>query len=93
MLILLELPIWEEYISETKSDIADLKNYGSCCGGIFAGAFLSNFVPENTSWVHIDIAGIDYLQKETDSRYGGGTGNIIRTLFDLSKDKELLKNL
>lgn len=91
--LLLELPIWEEYISETKSDIADLKNYGSCCGGIFAGAFLSNFVPENTSWVHIDIAGIDYLQKETDSRYGGGTGNIIRTLFDLSKDKELLKNL
>ena len=44
---LLEIPIWEEYISETKSDIADLRNYAGRNGsGVMPGAFLSHFVPK-----------------------------------------------
>jgi|SaaInlStandDraft_6_1057023.scaffolds.fasta_scaffold08056_3 leucyl aminopeptidase len=91
---LLEIPMWEEYVSETKSDIADFKNdSGNNAGGIMPGAFLSNFIPKNTNWVHLDIASIDYLHSETKMRYKGATGNIIRTLFDFSKEKGLTNDL
>lgn len=90
---LLEIPMWEEYVSETKSDIADLKNdSGNSGAGIMPGAFLSNFIPKNSKWIHLDIASIDYLHRETNMRYKGATGNIIRTLFEFAKDKEIIHN-
>jgi len=91
---LLEIPIWEEYISETKSDIADLRNDSGRIGsGVMPGAFLSNFVPNNTSWIHIDIASIDWIYNENESRYEGATGNILRTLFEFVNDKSTIYNL
>ena len=91
---LLEIPIWEEYISETKSDIADLQNdSGNNGAGVMPGAFLSNFVPNNSNWIHLDIASIDFLHNETKMRFKGATGNILRTLFDFSKDKNIYCNL
>jgi len=51
-----ELPLFEEYKSQIKSDIADLENVGGRAGGsITAGIFLQEFVGE-TPWVHLDIA-------------------------------------
>ena len=91
---LLEIPIWEEYVSETKSHIADLKNdSGNNGGGIMPGAFLSNFIPKNTAWMHLDIASIDYLHNDTNIRHKGATGNILRTLFDFSKEKGIMCDL
>ena len=91
---LLEIPIWEEYISETKSDIADLRNDSGRNGsGVMPGAFLSNFVPKNTNWIHIDIASIDWVYNENESRYEGATGNILRTLFEFVNDKSTIYNL
>ena len=91
---LLEIPIWEEYISETKSDIADLINDAGRNGsGVMPGAFLSHFVPKNSKWVHIDIASIDWNYDDTKMRYSGATGNILRTLFELINDKSNLCNL
>ena len=91
---LLEIPIWEEYISETKSDIADLRNYAGRNGsGVMPGAFLSHFVPKNSKWVHIDIASIDWNYDDTKIRYSGSTGSILRTLFELINDKSNLCNL
>ena len=78
-----ELPMWKEYIDLTKSNIADLKNYTyeSKAGTIMAGAFLYNFVPKNTDWIHLDIAGVDNLKYNTSTRHYGATGEILRTLF------------
>lgn len=91
---LLEIPIWEEYISETKSDIADLRNDAGRNGaGVMPGAFLSHFAPKNSKWIHIDIASIDWDYDDTKMRYSGATGNILRTLFELINDKSNLCNL
>ena len=78
-----ELPMWEEYVELTKSKIADYKNlsYGVSAGTIMAGAFLSNFVPEKANWLHLDIAGIDFLYSNTSNRFSGATSQSLRTLF------------
>ena len=87
-----ELPMWEEYIDLTKSNIADLKNYSyeSKAGTIMAGAFLSHFIPSGVQWLHLDIAGVDSLNHNTSYRYYGATGEIMRSLFGFLKnfDKE-----
>ena len=78
-----ELPMWKEYIELTISNIADLKNYTyeAKAGTIMAGAFLSHFIPKDTNWIHLDIAGVDNLKFNTQTRHYGATGEIVRTLF------------
>jgi leucyl aminopeptidase len=85
-----ELPMWEEYIELTKSNIADLKNYSyeSKAGTIMAGAFLSHFIPSGVQWLHLDIAGVDSLNHNTNYRYYGATGEIMRSLFGFLKNFE-----
>ena len=52
-----QLPTWDEYKEELKSDIADLKSTGGRGGGaIIAALFIGEFV-EGMPWVHLDIAG------------------------------------
>jgi leucyl aminopeptidase len=52
-----ELPMFDEYAEQIKSDLADLKNTGGKSAGcITAGMFLRQFVG-NTPWAHLDIAG------------------------------------
>ena len=88
-----ELPIWQEYIEMTQSKIADLRNYSkeTKAGAIMGGAFLHNFIPNKSNWIHLDIAGVSYLENETNSRITGGTGEILRTLYDflINIDKEV----
>lgn len=78
-----ELPMWEEYVELTKSSIADYKNHTSSthASTIMGGAFISNFIPENSKWIHLDIAGIDNLYESTNMRTSGASGEILRTLF------------
>jgi leucyl aminopeptidase len=84
-----ELPMWKEYVDLTKSNIADFKNYTfeSKAGTIMAGAFLSNFIPKDSSWIHLDIAGIDNLKNPTNMRNYGATGEILRSLFYFLSNK------
>ena len=52
-----QLPLFEEYKEQLKSNFADLQNIGGRpAGTITAAAFLSYFT-ENYSWAHLDIAG------------------------------------
>jgi leucyl aminopeptidase len=69
------LPLYDEYLSYLKSDWADLKNVGSRWGGaVTAGTFLKQFVPEKVSWVHLDIAGVAYNEKEHNGLPKGASG-------------------
>ncbi len=55
-----QLPLWEEYESAIKSDVADLKNIAGpavMAGTIMGGAFLKAFV-DDVPWAHVDIAGV-----------------------------------
>ncbi|MEO8399307.1 MAG: leucyl aminopeptidase [Ignavibacteriaceae bacterium] len=52
------LPMWDDYHTLNKSDVADVKNNGGRWGGaISAAKFLENFVDKKIKWLHIDIAG------------------------------------
>jgi leucyl aminopeptidase len=50
------MPLWEPYAELLKSDIADLANASSTpmAGCITAAMFLKRFVPDGTSWAHLD---------------------------------------
>ncbi len=84
-----DMPMWEEYVELTRSSVADYKNYteNAHAGAIMAGAFLSNFVPKNKDieWLHMDIAGIGFLDNATHIRHDGGLAGGFRTLYHLSK--------
>ncbi len=69
------LPLYDEYLEYLKSDWADLKNAGSRWGGpVTAGKFLEQFVPNHTSWAHLDIAGVAWAEREHNGFPRGATG-------------------
>ncbi|WP_392398890.1 leucyl aminopeptidase [Corynebacterium lehmanniae] len=53
------MPLLEEQEDELKSPIADIRNtHNARTGGmLFAGLYLSRFVPEDVEWAHVDVAG------------------------------------
>lgn len=76
---LVQLPFWDEYAEEMKSDIADLNNLGGPYAGmITAGKFLEHFT--KNPYIHIDIAGPAFLEAEDGYRGKGGTGTGVRLL-------------
>jgi leucyl aminopeptidase len=78
-----QLPMFEEYKEQLKSDVADIKNIGGRYGGaITAAKFLEEFI-NNTPWVHLDIAGTDVSDKEKGYLVKGATGVPVRTLVNL----------
>lgn len=70
-----EFPLYNENIEQTKSEIADFKNYNYKYknGVIYAGAFLANFIEKGQDWIHMDIAG-------PESNKDGVTGFGVRLL-------------
>ncbi len=76
-----ELPLWDAYMDQIKSDIADLKNTGGRPGGtITAGLFLKQFVGE-IPWAHFDIAGTSWNgEKPRPYIPKGSTGTGLRLL-------------
>jgi leucyl aminopeptidase len=54
------LPIWDAYMEDMKSDVADIANLSSkpMAGAITAAKFLEFFIDGHTSWAHLDIAGM-----------------------------------
>jgi leucyl aminopeptidase len=78
-----QLPMFEEYREQLKSNIADIKNIGNRYGGaITAAKFLADFV-KDTPWVHLDIAGTADSDKESGYLVKGATGVPMRTLVNL----------
>ncbi|MBV8073934.1 MAG: leucyl aminopeptidase, partial [Candidatus Eremiobacteraeota bacterium] len=74
------LPVYDDYLTQTKSDIADLKNTGGRpAGSLTAAAFLREFV-DGKPWIHLDIAGTAYGDKETPYQAKGPTGVPVRAL-------------
>jgi leucyl aminopeptidase len=79
-----QMPMYEQYKEQNKSDIADIKNVGGRYGGaITAAQFLAEFVGD-TPWVHLDIAGTNLSDKERTYLVKGATGVAVRTLANLA---------
>jgi leucyl aminopeptidase len=76
------LPMEAKYFEGLKSIVADMKNTGPRPGGsITAALFLKQFVI-NTPWVHLDVAGPVWTEKESGYNNPGGTGFGVRTLVE-----------
>lgn len=82
------MPLPPELRSGLDSPVADLRNIGDGPNGgmLLGGLFLQEFVPQNTPWAHLDIAGPAF---NTSGAYGytpkGGTGFGVRTLVALAE--------
>jgi len=82
------LPAFDEYKELIKSDIADLKNIGGPkAGTITAGLFIGEFVGDKP-WLHLDIAGTSWSEKDSNYESKGGTGSGARLLYHLIKQLE-----
>ncbi|GAI67624.1 unnamed protein product [marine sediment metagenome] len=78
-----QMPMYDRYKEQNKSDVADIKNVGGRDGGaITAAQFLSEFAGD-TPWVHLDIAGTSMTDKERNYLVKGATGVPVRTLVNL----------
>ena len=65
-----QLPIWDDYNREIKSDVADVKNFSGnpSAGAITAAKFLQAFIQGHPSWAHMDIAGVAVSDSEFSSQ-------------------------
>jgi leucyl aminopeptidase len=74
------LPLWDEYLEEMKSPVADVKNSGSRFGGaVTAAAFLKKFAGD-LNWAHLDIAGTAWDTPRNELYEGGASGVGVRML-------------
>jgi leucyl aminopeptidase len=77
-----QMPLEQKYFDGIKSSIADLKNTGPRYGGsITAALFLKEFINE-TPWVHLDVAGPVWAEKDNGLNHAGATGYPVRTLVN-----------
>ena len=75
-----QLPLWDDYDQQIKSDVADMKNTGGRpAGTITAAAFLKKFAGD-FRWAHLDIAGTAWLDTARPCIPKGGTGVGVRLL-------------
>ena len=73
-----QLPLYDDYFEELKTNFADIQNIGGRYGGaITAAAFLAKFT-EGIDWAHLDIAGTAWEVGENK----GSTGRPVSLLID-----------
>lgn len=71
-----EMPIWDEYQEQLKSNFADMANVGGReAGSVTAACFLSKFT-QKYHWAHLDIAGTAW----TSGQNKGATGRPVSLL-------------
>lgn len=77
-------PMDDDYKEYLKSAFADIGNIGGRWGGsITAAKFLQEFV-EDKPWVHLDIAGVAWLDDAKPFQAKGPTGTPVRTFVRLA---------
>ncbi len=81
-----QLPMYPEYRTQNRSEVADVKNTGGrTAGSITAAWFLAEF-SENTPWVHLDIAGTARAESSKGYLVKGASGTPVRTLVQFVLD-------
>jgi len=79
-----EMPLWEEYQEQLKSNFADVANIGGREGGaITAACFLSRFT-KKYRWAHLDIAGTAWISGGSNK---GSTGRPVPLLVQFLLDR------
>ncbi len=72
-------PMWKEYEKELESEVADMKNCGKGAAGMITAAkFVGHFT--QAPFLHLDVAGVEFLHKRDAYRGPGATGFGIRLM-------------
>ncbi|QWC00079.1 leucyl aminopeptidase family protein [Mycoplasmatota bacterium] len=72
------MPVSKAFHDELKSNVADISNKGGRFGGSsIAAAFIEEFINEDTSWIHLDVAGTASNKKD------GATGVMVKSFIKL----------
>jgi len=77
------MPLYDEYVEQMRSEIADLVNTGGRAGGACTAAgFLREFT-NGMPWAHLDIAGTAWADEAKPFQPKGPIGVAVRTLAEL----------
>ena len=80
-----QLPTYDEYKEQYRSDVADIKNIGGRPAGSITGALIIGEFVGDAAWAHVDIAGTSFSSKTSGYVVKGGTGVMVRTLVKLAE--------
>jgi leucyl aminopeptidase len=81
------MPMYDEYLDEIKSDMAEVKNSGGRFGGVATSAKFIEHFTEGYPWAHLDIASMVWSATEKDpATPKGATGYGVRLLVDLAEN-------
>jgi leucyl aminopeptidase len=82
------LPLDEEYREMIRSGIADIVNSGGRYGGaVTAAMFLKEFV-DQTPWIHLDIAGVAWMEENKSWIAKGPSGIAVRSIVEFVRGFE-----
>ena len=76
------LPLGEEYADLIKSDIGDIKNTGGRYGGASTAAEFLRVFAEETPWIHLDIAGMAWVEDSRPYIAKGPSGVGVRSILE-----------
>jgi leucyl aminopeptidase len=80
------MPVDDEYREMIKSNIADIVNSAGRWGGaVTAAMFLKEFVGD-TPWMHLDIAGMAWMEDNKPWIAKGPTGVAVRSIVEFARD-------
>ena len=76
------LPLGEEYAELIKSEIGDIKNTGGRYGGAITAAEFLKVFAEETPWIHLDIAGVAWVEDSRPYIAKGPSGVAVRSILE-----------
>ena len=76
------LPLGDEYADLIKSDIGDIKNTGGRAGGAITAAEFLKVFAEDTPWIHLDIAGMAWIEDSRPYIAKGPSGVAVRSILE-----------
>lgn len=81
------LPLHPNHFKQIKSEIADIKNSGAGNPGASIGAaVVATFIDKDLPWVHLDIAGVDWLNSDIAVAPKGSQGWGVRFMDQVIRD-------
>jgi leucyl aminopeptidase len=80
------MPVFDDYMEQLKSEIADMTNTGGRAAGAITGALFVKEFAGKLPWVHMDIAGTAWAEDAKPYQPKGATGVGVRTLVELALD-------
>ena len=82
------LPLGTEYAEQIKSDIGDIKNTGGRHGGAITAAEFLKVFAEDTPWIHLDIAGLAWIEDSKPFIAKGPSGVAVRSILEWVRSYE-----